>query len=535
VFVSPIQTDDPPHRRAWENYTIYADGCYYAYFNTTMMDASPRAYGLDIARSPDGVHWDFIARDVCRIEGAHAGFGLLRRGETIWYYPTCSSGPGTIHFKVFASTDMTTWKHLGDEYDVRPDPDYYAERWDEMCVLRDQEDGRDVFFGYITAEVRPEVGPPSAGMLRSYDGAHWEVLPPPAIDWGELPAQHMEVNFCERIDGRYYLSLSGRLYLDSLGYSLYTFVSESAYGPFVPDIAAFRLSGTSTRDTTWLGHTIEAPDGTLVALWLSARQDLEIPSRGFAIGPLKRLLCENGHLRLGYWSGNERAKGDRLPIDPARLDRVHPAARVRSERDSLEAAEHSITLAAGRDGALVMLDRRLDEEVGFIMEGFLTVSERRGRIATHHQAAAAGFYFDETDGADTGPDRTMSGYAVRLETLGVTRAGSIRLAPHRITDHDTYAEAGNWLVNNRSGPLLGLCDFRQDDQVGPFGHASFSGVRHAREHRFRVLARRGFVELYVDDSYVQTYFLPRRFTGAVGLLCFDGISVWRDLGAWAIG
>ena len=360
-------------------------------------------------------------------------------------------------------------------------------------------------------------------MVRSYDGLTWEVLPPATIDWGEVPAQHMEVNFCERIGDKVYLSMSGRMYLDSYGYSLYTFVGDSPYGPFRPDLPMFRLAGTSRHDVTWLGHTFRTPDDLLVALWLSARQTPEIPSYNFGIGPLKRLSCEDGHLRLRYWPQNEKAKGDRVPLPPEDLRWVHPATSLRTERDTLALDQDAVAISAGRDGALVLIDHRFDPDRGFVIEGRVTAWENRGHIASHQHAAAAGLFLESRPG---------EGRAIIPDTLGVTRTGDLAYADHRITDADVYAHAGAGLVVARSGELQGTCAFTCEDTVGPFGHAAYAGIRHGQTHAFRLIARGDFFELYVDDLYVQTFTLPIPFTGRVGLLAFDGRCRYEDLQAW---
>jgi hypothetical protein len=525
MFLSPIRHDDPPTRKAWDNATIHDGKAFYAFFNTTDVGAEPRAYGLDIARSEDGVHWEFIARDLIPIEGAHAGYGILHVGERVYYYPTVTDRDRGIHFKIYASRDYLNWEHLGDEHDVVPDPRYYAARWEEICILREREGGRSVYYGYISSEVRSDVAESSLGLLKSADGIAWEVLPPPVVEWGELPAQHTEVNFCEKIAGRYYLSLNCRLHFDSYGYSSYTFVGDSPTGPFEPDLAAFRLTGTTTRDVTWLAHPIHTPDGPLIALWLSARQELEIPSHGMGIGPLKRLFAERGHLRLAWWEGNEAAKGRAVDVGVERSRWVHPAAAVRGERDSMEVTDRRLSLTSGRDGAIALLPATFHADTGFILEGRLEAIVREGRVSTHQKGAAAGFFFERDEG---------EGYAVVADALGRTRGGTLRFADRRITSADEHAEAGAWLMNNYEGPFRGFVDFRPDDQVTPIGHASYAGIRHGRSHRFRIVARGDFAELYVDDYYVQTYLIPIGFTGRVGLLAFDGMAVFSDLEAWEI-
>lgn len=120
------------------------------------------------------------------------------------------------------------------------------------------------------------------------------------------------------------------------------------------------------------------------------------------------------------------------------------------------------------------------------------------------------------------------------DTLGVTRTGTLSYAGHRITDEDIYAQAGPGLVHGRSGTLQGTCRFVCEDTVGPLGHASYCGVRHGREHAFRLIARGHYFELYVDDYYVQSWCIPEPFTGRVGLVVFDGTCRWTQIKAWQV-
>lgn len=457
------------------------------------------------------------------IPGAHAGFGVIRIGEKYMYCPTCSIKGIGVHFKVYQSTDLLHWEHLGDEYDVIPDKRYYRERWDEVYIIKEREHGRDVYLGYISSEVRSDVGAPSLGLMRSYDGISWEVLPPPVIEWGETPSHHMELNFCEQIGDRYYLSMSGRLYLDSYGYSLFTFVGDSPYGPFKPDLIKFRLAGTSRHDTTWLGHTIKTPQGLLVALWLSYQDDHDIPSDNFAIGSLKRLACEEGHLLLRYWERNEAAKGVEVAISREDLLWVHPDEKVKTGRDTFSWNGEQARISASRDGSIIVIDHQFDRNIGFVVEANRTAHENRGRIESHQHAAAAGIYLESTAG---------SGNAIIPDTLGVTRTGSVTYADCRISSDDIYADAGKGLVFGRSGPLQGTLCFTCEDTVGPFGHASYCGIRHGQRHHVRMIARGDFFELYIDDYYVQTYRIPVPFSGRIGFITIDGQAIFEDVRAW---
>ena len=526
MFLTPLEPETKPGKRAWDNLILHEEGRFVAFFATaTPSESNPhgRPITLDIAVSDDGLKWRWIAREAVELPGAHAGYGVHRVGDRYYYYPTCSRDGSPVHFKIFESTDLVHWHHLGDDHDVTFDPRWYRARWDELLVLEQVENGETVLYGYISSEVREDVGPPSVGLLRSRDGRRWDVLPPPVIEWGELPAQDMELNFCEEIDGRYYLGLSGRFYLDSYGYSIYVFVGDSPSGPFRPDLERFRLTGTSRRNITWLGHTLHVEDDLLLALWLSTGQHHDLPSDNFTVGPLKRLVCEDGHLRLRYWPGNERGKGDPLLLRSDALVRVHPDPLVRNERDSIEVGDGGIRVSASRDGVIAIFEATFEANVGFVLEGRLTALENRGGIATHQHAAAAGLFFESGGG---------EGLAILPDTLGVTRTGYLRYARHSLTEEDPYAHAGKGLTQGRSGVLRGTCAFHCEDTVGPFGHAAYAGIRHGRSHAFRILGKGRFFEFYIDDLYVQAYCLPETFTGRIGLVVFDGQCTFEGLCAW---
>ena len=69
MFISPVDNlKQCPDKRAWANYVIYEDGQFIALFGTgRKTEQNPGAYptGLDIAKSKDGVHWEWIVRECC--------------------------------------------------------------------------------------------------------------------------------------------------------------------------------------------------------------------------------------------------------------------------------------------------------------------------------------------------------------------------------------------------------------------------------------------------------------------------------------
>jgi len=522
MLLSPINVTENRNKKAWDNLTIYADGAFYAFFGTGVVGESVTSgpgfvdgvSGLDVFKSTDGVNYIRIAEMTAPIKGAACGFGIKKIGDYFYYYPTCTDPERGTHFRIYRSKDFLDWEYRGD---VHRDERYYAIRWDEIYILDDvDEAGMAVYYGYISSETRKEIGEPGCAMLKSYDGENWDVLPPVTVDWGEVPSQHMELNFVERINGKYYLSMSGRMYMDSYGYSNYTFAGDTPFGPFTPCTQMFRLTGTSRRNVSWLGHAIPSPYGLLLALWLSHDNNPEIPSKSFFIGLLKRVIEEGGSLRLGYWEQNEILKADR--IEPT-FTHAYPLEIARNEKDSVEISKDRIEIRSSRDGVIILTDPIYSKESGIIVEGELIASESRQALATHHQACGVGFYFEQEPG---------KGIAMIADTLGVTRSGELRYSGERITDFDIYENTGQ-LVQARCGLLRGTLQFNFDDTVGPFGHAAYCGIRHQKKHSFRLFARGDYFELYIDDLYVQTYILPEQITGKFGLCVFDGSCLFEGI------
>jgi hypothetical protein len=58
-----------------------------------------------------------------------------------------------------------------------------------------------------------------------------------------------------------------------------------------------------------------------------------------------------------------------------------------------------------------------------------------------------------------------------------------------------------------------------------------ASIENGKEHRFRLLARRGMFELYIDDMLMQTY-VYRLGSGKVDFLAHNANVVFRDIRAW---
>lgn len=479
----------------------------------------PGPLGLAITESEDGVHWRETNPFACPLPDAVAGFCLRWTGkEFIYYISERNQGTDKSDYPMIVrqhrSKDLKTWKFMGDEFTTHPDKRWYRCRWDELVVLED--DGK--FFGYITSEPLPLLAQDSLGLLQSRDGIRWEVLPPPVIEWEGLPSQQMEVCFAEKISGRYYLGLGARGYLGNLGFSVMTFVADSPRGPFRPDKEAFRLCGSTTRDVNWLAKTFHWKGDVLLGNWITTTLDKSYHhvfdnGQSLWIGPLKKLVADKaGHLRIAWWPGNDAAKDAPLPFNLREAVFAHPADQYRGARAAMSiVAPDAISLKGSHDGAIAMLPATFDFNQGVVIEGTLKATELRGRIGTHWHAAAAGFFFEETPG---------KGMLLQLETLGLTRIGVFEYRPEPAFDADEFRLAG-FGNTRRGGDYFGLSRFSQEDVIGPLGYAPPCGVHNATSHRFRLLAKQGMFEFYLDDLLVQTY-ITGPTSGRLGLFAKSG-------------
>ncbi len=488
--------------------------------------------GLAIAVSEDGVHWEEIHPFVAPVPGGHAGYCLRWTGREFIYYSTeQNSGADRDEFPVimrqYSSPDLENWEYMGDEFTTRPEKEWYRVRWDELVILEDE----DAFFGYITSECHPGFATDSLGMLKSPDGIKWEVIPPPVIEWEDLPPQHMEVCLCEKIGGRYYLGMGGRCYMGHLGFSLFTFVGDSPTGPFRPDREAFRLCGTTTRDTNWLAKTFHWNGEILLSNWITTSLDKSFPGifgngKSLWVGPLKKLKVDTGgHLRIAWWDGNEQARSDLIPADLIGAEHIHPAPGHRGSFSALKVrGPDEIHLSGGRDGSIALLPVKFDLKTGLIMEGVLKAYETRGHVGTHWHPAAAGFYLEETPGR---------GLLIQMETLGLTRIGIFEYSATSAFKADEYRVAAYGNIN-RGGSYLGLSRFIQEDVVGPQGFATPCGIKSGTTHYFRLLVKEGMFELYLDDLLVQTY-ITGDASGRMGLFARSGPVEFRGIQIWQIG
>jgi hypothetical protein len=419
------------------------------------------------------------------------------------------SRPGVQNvLRFWESKDLVRWTFLGHEADLHPDPRWYPpdSRLDCMSVVPVVTDGKTKYHGYAT-------GP--GGFLESEDGLHWSGRPQPQVDWDTVPPPPtpkdeggFEVGGCHAIGGRYYLVGGWFNYMGSTGYGVYTLIGDSPAGPFRADAAAYRLCGNSTR---W------------VALWARfCRTDTDLLVNGYMysgytyetgetwLPPLKRAVVDaGGHLRLGYWKGNDALQGAPLDVDLGKFRKVYPGEtqadcscklvapnrlelQAQPERDSFARRDIPTTVA--------VLDSTLDFNRGVVLTGTIQATCRNPRLV----ASSVGLYLEEKPGEGT---------AILLHSYGRTETGKLTLQDGLV--------------------------FAAEDVIGP-GCAAPAGIVPHTHHAFRLLIRKNMFEFYLDEMLVQTFNTTHEPGGIgvtpqrVGFLVQNGQGLFENVKAWSM-
>ncbi len=364
----------------WDPSILWHDGVYYAFY---MLQRHGSPYWGDcvgLATSTDGVHWREEAPVLDLAFRAHPQvykMFVARCGERfIMNHGAFTGRPGTGNDTLcfWESTDLRHWTFL---HETHPDPRWYREteeRWDHMYMLP-KEEGRPAagWWGYPVTVPRPELvtAGHACGLMDSADGVTWAPREPPVFLWGDTPPlDYLEIGGVERLDGRYYLIGGTVPYLDNRLYAMYTFVADAPTGPFRPDREAYRLCGAEAppagqpagnTGVQWLAAFARGHNELLVSNYLS--DDPDHVTAPWML-PLRAAVVANGHLRLGYWRGNDAAKGAALPLP-----------------GQAEARDTTTWLPA------------FDPRAGGILEGVLTVTPSR-------DGCRAGFALEEAPGRD---------------------------------------------------------------------------------------------------------------------------------------
>ncbi|MBN1394169.1 MAG: hypothetical protein JW959_04030 [Pirellulales bacterium] len=481
-----------------DNCVVWHDGKYYllTMYREEVDGADLQFNDMWLATSADGVHWKDVGPVIHNAPFPIWAIRAWKVGDRFVLNHGSWTTDQKSLLRFWESDDLIHWKYLGEEYDVRR-PD--GKRLDHMDVVKIEEGGRTQWYGYACG-----------GLLRSEDGVKWtwkEDFQLTDKNWGVG-----ETGGCQRIGERFYL-LGGNWQDPRLpgnakglpgdaGYSVLTFVANRPEGPFRPDYTALRLNGHSGRRIAeiWACYC-RLPGELLLSSYIA---DPHTPVQWWH-APLKKAVVDSeGHLRMGYWRGNDAMKGAPVPLQPRNCTQIFPMSE--SNEKATEAAfavEGDAVRLARRPGknatwmgydkprtAVAVLDERFDVDKGFILEGRMKVERFRGGLPS------VGLFIEE---------RPQRGTAVLFHAHRLTEIGTLRL------DDDAR--------------------FDCEDRAG-FGCATVAGIEAGKDASFRLLFRKGMFELYLNDLFVQSYCADKP-TGRIGFVVRDGKAAFDNLKAWA--
>lgn len=511
----------PEHGGIWDPTVLYRNGKYYM-VSMYFKDEDVRHDFMWLAQSEDGVHW----KDVGAVLEDPAGICKMFLYET----DTCVvadfgsfSEPSKVNndtIRYYKSTDMEHWEFIGADH---PDGTWYRTtgRWDHMYVYRE----KDTYYGYPVATPHPELLS-AWGLSISKDGYQWEVQAPPVIEWGEVPPiDCLEGGGMEKIGDTYYYIGGFVGYAGNYGYGLYTFTADSPKGPFRPDKEAFRLCGFDRLEgRVFIQNLAAFARGKDDTLLISNAVDGG-GSRQIWLLPMRKAVVDAaGHLRLGYWEGNELVKGREIPVPKEAFQLTYATLRPEAplpERCRPTVFEPSDGKLCANVNAfygptvsdrhmLVTLDIPMDLTQGMVFQGILKAYSYpvydEVRHATENWRPASMGFFVEEEG------ETPRGMAISLENGHPYKRYSIvetiRLEQDRM---------------NRE-----MIDVTGEDC------ATVRGIDAGKEYAFRFLYRRNMFELYVGGFLVQTFVNLGTGTGRIGFVLQNAKVECSDLKLYAM-
>jgi len=388
----------PTDGRMWDICVFHYDGTYYLFYT---------AAGLGVATSSDGIHWK--DQGIVRKE---TGSGF------IWKSPNFQKdGKFQYNSKMFhqscqriyfiESSDLFNWEMRRDiMFDI--DPRWYKKdgRWDCIATTPHPKGG---YYGYWTAS--PKDGTYSFGFGETTDGVHWQVRKPPKVDWGSYVGykpEHCEVGGIEVIDGKYYAMIN----FSRDGSRMLALVADRPKGPFV----LAKKNPVLFEGDAHFSRFFSSPDGMLVVHHILAKENEKsgTPWDICYMAPMKRAVVDKkGILRLAYWEGNEKLKGEAVAVKTPVLENS-PA----------------------------ILEPRFDVESGFILEGTM-------QIPAEGSPKLPGIYIES----------------------GEVRPTVIRILPNGVSQIGTVKQDGSDFQPRKAQAVwAGLSEVDREMDFGPTAH-----------------------------------------------------------------
>lgn len=255
----------PQTERLWDCWIYPHQGKYYMYY----LSLSPEQYGkggwdgISLAISEDLVHWFEYGRVMSkRPEAEWIGTGMIQKiGDTFImnFSEECPAGTQNIFFA--KSRDLLHWERT--EHVCAPDGVYYMNRpedmsnniprWDSLGIVDSDEKGGPPYYAFCTASGKRgglvnKNG--TLGLVTSDDGLNWRCLKNAFPDLDVFP--HFEVPEHISFNGRHYVTFCTSSYLsfrfdsrarDMSGGTFYV-VSDALLGPYRLPEGGCMLQGT---------------------------------------------------------------------------------------------------------------------------------------------------------------------------------------------------------------------------------------------------------------------------------------------------
>lgn len=316
----------PLVEKMWDSWIIPYQGKYYMYY----LSLSPEQYGkgswngISLAISEDLVHWSEYGRVLTkRPEASWMGTGMIQKiGEDFImnFSEECPAGTQNIYFA--RSRDLLHWERTGDF--CAPDGVNYMNRstdlsnsiprWDSLGIVDALDDSGPPYYAFCTASAKKvnQINKNGGlGLLTSNDGLHWTCLPNACPDTDMFPQfevpEHIEIN------GRHYVIFCTSSFLShrfdnrarSMSGGTFYVVSDHLQGPYrLPD-GDYMLQGTRDHvnvSTVSVGRPLKQKDQILYYhIW----SDME----GGWLGTVKLLEERKPYqLQLRYAPVNDRLK-----------------------------------------------------------------------------------------------------------------------------------------------------------------------------------------------------------------------------------
>lgn len=480
----------PKQELLWDTWLVLHSGVYYLFYIRVSLPA-PSLYegwgiainGISMARSYDLLHWEEVGPVLEKHPKAiWLGTGMIHKAGNDFVMNFSEERPvGHQVICLAKSQDLLRWNRLSVEYEIRPDSRYYQTeqsesadplpRWDSLGVVP-PSDKRSEYLAFICANAR-EVLPGhcgTLGLLQSRDGLHWEQLPP-VVEPGLFPSY--EVPEYVRFDGRHYVMFSTnttagpRFDPRAKGPhgGTYYVVADNIKGPYVKPPSNYLLLGQ--RDTahvfgTYVGRSVRTDEGECL---FYHHWTVNFPEGWW--GPPKVLVERQPYqLGLNYWFGCEGLKASLLAegVQEEALRPLKAAGKVPViEWSANDGSVEAVNRGGAQGASWEVPPGERSQSFTDLSDG--RVLETRVRIQQGRGLGIWIGYHDESDSV-----------AVLLNA----EAGAVEFG--RLA----YCKDGASLVFEPKERIL-----------WPIG----TGVSHA----LRVLARRNFVEVYLDDRLVHSF------------------------------